>query len=191
MVCRAQLASLFAKMCQWATGAWWERIFWTLLHSVLFCTFSPSLVHYNLPCSDQNGSCQAFNARKDPNPHSVGAGNVSDKGGRRPAGDKENHLQPKKAATALPTVTLPPWMPWSGAPKKTSSLTDKILKWEVISDPSITAVSLKNRHPTFLKNIAVRENYSTSAAEGSENASSTCHQEAPAHWDHEETACLL
>lgn len=85
-------------------------------------------MHYNLPCSDQNGSYQAFNARKDPHPHTVRVGNVSDKGGRRPAGDKGNHLQPKKVATALPTVTLPPRMPGSGAPKKTSSHTDKILK---------------------------------------------------------------
>lgn len=62
----------------------------------------------------------------------------------------------KKAAAAHPPGTVPPRKPGSGAPRKTSTRTDKILKREVIADPCITAVSLKQKHPALLKNVSVR-----------------------------------
>ncbi|XP_076036784.1 uncharacterized protein LOC143022442 [Oratosquilla oratoria] len=63
----------------------------------------------------------------------------------------------KKAAATHPPGTVPQRIkPGSGAPKKTSTRTDKILKREVMSDPCITAVSLKQKHPALLKNVAVR-----------------------------------
>ena len=62
----------------------------------------------------------------------------------------------KKAAAAHPPGTAPPRKQGSGAPKETSTHTDRILKREVTSDPSITVVSLKKKHPSLLKNVAVR-----------------------------------
>ena len=44
----------------------------------------------------------------------------------------------------------------SSAPKKTSPRTDKLLKREVTSYPSITAVELKNKHPELLHNVSTR-----------------------------------
>lgn len=62
----------------------------------------------------------------------------------------------KKAAATLPPGTVPARKAGSGAPKKTSLHTDKILKQEVMSDPFITAVELKEKHPALLKNVSVR-----------------------------------
>lgn len=57
-----------------------ERIFFMLL-SALFCTFSPTLMPFDSPSSDENGSDQTFNVRKTPCLHSVRSWNVTDKGG--------------------------------------------------------------------------------------------------------------
>ena len=44
----------------------------------------------------------------------------------------------------------------SGVPKKALPQTDKLLKCEVTSYPSITVVELKNKHPELLHNVSTR-----------------------------------
>lgn len=51
----------------------------------------------------------------------------------------------KKAAAALPPGTALPRVPGSGTTKKTSTRTDKILRREVTSDPSIIVDGLKKK----------------------------------------------
>ncbi|KAG0725462.1 Transposable element Tcb1 transposase [Chionoecetes opilio] len=62
----------------------------------------------------------------------------------------------KKAVESLPPGTVPPRKPGSGAPKKTSPRTDKIMRREVLNDPAITAAELKKNHPALLGNVSVR-----------------------------------
>lgn len=63
------------------------------------------------------------------------------------------HVQ--NAAGTLPPGMIPPKKTSSGATGKTTARTD-LLKHEVILNPSITAVALKEKHPTILQNIAIR-----------------------------------
>ena len=53
----------------------------------------------------------------------------------------------KKAGGALPPGTTPRRKEGSGRPRKTSPRTDQILKREVMSNPSITALEIKEKHP--------------------------------------------
>ena len=59
----------------------------------------------------------------------------------------------KKVAAAHPPGTAPPRKQRSGSPKKTSTHTDRIFKREVTSDPSITAVGLKNKQKNILVSL--------------------------------------
>ena len=55
---------------------------------------------------------------------------------------REAVFQLKKSAALLPPWMIPKSKLGSGAPKKNSPKTDKLLKREVISHPSVTAVEL-------------------------------------------------
>ena len=62
---------------------------------------------------------------------------------------REAIYQLKRPAASLSTGMVPKRKCGSGVPKKTSPRTDKLLKREVISYPSITAVELKTSIPNF------------------------------------------
>ncbi|XP_066947049.1 uncharacterized protein [Macrobrachium rosenbergii] len=62
----------------------------------------------------------------------------------------------KKAAAGFPPGAVPQRKPGCGRKKKTSPRTDKILKREVLNNPSFTAAALKKKHPDLLGNVAVR-----------------------------------
>ena len=62
----------------------------------------------------------------------------------------------KKAATTVPEGATPSRKPGSGRKRLTSLCTDMMLKREVTANPSITAASLRKRHPEVLKNVAIR-----------------------------------
>lgn len=62
----------------------------------------------------------------------------------------------KRSAMSLPPGMVPQRKSGSGAPKKTSSRTDKVLKREVMSNHSITAIELKSKYPELLQNVATR-----------------------------------
>ena len=62
----------------------------------------------------------------------------------------------KRFAALLPPGMIPKRKLVSGESKKTSSKTDKLLKREVTSYPSITAVELKNKHHKLLHNVSTR-----------------------------------
>ena len=62
----------------------------------------------------------------------------------------------KRSAADLPTGMVPKRKSGSGAPKKISPRTDNLLKREVTSNPSITAVGLKSKHPELLHNVSTR-----------------------------------
>ena len=64
--------------------------------------------------------------------------------------------QLKRVAASLPTGMVPKRKCGSGAPKKASPQTDKLLKREVTSYPSTTAVELENKHPELLHNVSTR-----------------------------------
>ena len=57
---------------------------------------------------------------------------------------REAIYQRKWAAAKLPTGTVPQRKSGSGAPKKTTSRTGKLLRREVMSNHAIIAVELKN-----------------------------------------------
>ena len=57
---------------------------------------------------------------------------------------RETIYQLKRAAAKLPTGTVPQRKSGSGAPKKTTSRTGKLLRREVMSNHAIIAVELKN-----------------------------------------------
>ncbi|CAJ0956160.1 unnamed protein product [Ranitomeya imitator] len=63
---------------------------------------------------------------------------------------REAIYQLKRSAASLPPGMVPQRKSGSGAPKKTSPRTDKLLKPEVMSHPSIT------KYPMLLQNIATR-----------------------------------
>ena len=62
----------------------------------------------------------------------------------------------KKAAATLPEGGVPPRKQGSGGKRKTSPRTDKVLKREVMQNPSMTASELKKKHPDLLGNVAIR-----------------------------------
>ncbi|KAG7156092.1 Transposable element Tcb2 transposase-like 4, partial [Homarus americanus] len=62
----------------------------------------------------------------------------------------------KHAAAPLPPGAIPKRKVGSGAVRKTSIRTDNILKREVMSDPAVTASTLKKKHPDLLKHVAIR-----------------------------------
>lgn len=69
---------------------------------------------------------------------------------------KKTIYQLKKSAILLPLGMVPQRKLGSGATKKTSSRTDKLLKREVMSNHSITAIELKSKYPELLHNVATR-----------------------------------
>ncbi|XP_042241303.1 uncharacterized protein LOC121878935 isoform X3 [Homarus americanus] len=62
----------------------------------------------------------------------------------------------RHAAAPLPPGAIPKRKVGSGAVRKTSQRTDNILKREVMSDPAVTASTLKKRYPNLLKHVAIR-----------------------------------
>ncbi|KAG7158138.1 putative CENP-B N-terminal DNA-binding domain-containing transposase-like [Homarus americanus] len=62
----------------------------------------------------------------------------------------------KHAAAPLPPGAIPKRKVGSGAVRKTSIRTDNILKREVMSDPAVTASTLKKKYPDLLKHVAMR-----------------------------------
>ena len=62
----------------------------------------------------------------------------------------------KRLAALLPPGMIPKRKSVSGESKKTLSKTDKLLKREVTSYPSITSVELKNKHHKLLHNVSTR-----------------------------------
>ena len=69
---------------------------------------------------------------------------------------REAIYQLKRSTASFPPGMVPKRKSGSGAPKKTSPRTDKIVKRQV-TYPSITAVELKNKHPSgLLKNVSTR-----------------------------------
>ena len=69
---------------------------------------------------------------------------------------REAIYQLKRSAALLPPGMVPKRKSGSGAPKKTSPGTDKLLKHKVSSCPSITAIELKNKHHEHLHNVSTR-----------------------------------
>lgn len=69
---------------------------------------------------------------------------------------KKTIYQLKRSAILLPPGMVPQRKSGSGAPKKTSSRADKLLKREVMSNKSITAIELKSKYPELLHNVATR-----------------------------------
>ena len=67
---------------------------------------------------------------------------------------REAIYQLNRLAVLLPHGMIPKRKSGSGAPKKTSPRTDKLLKREVTSYPSITAVKLKSKHSELLHNVS-------------------------------------
>ena len=62
----------------------------------------------------------------------------------------------KYAAAGLPSGTIPRRKEGTGGQRKTSLMTDHVLRQEVDENPLITAAELKNKHPELLKNVAIR-----------------------------------
>ena len=69
---------------------------------------------------------------------------------------REAFFQLKRSAALLPPGMIPKRKSCSGAPKRTSQRTDKLLKHEVPLYPSITAVELKNKHHELLHNVSTK-----------------------------------
>jgi len=69
---------------------------------------------------------------------------------------REAIYQLKRLAALLPHGMVPKRKSGSGVPKKTLPRTDKLLKHEVTSYPSITAVELKSKHTELLHNVSTR-----------------------------------
>ena len=59
-------------------------------------------------------------------------------------------------ARGLPSNVVPPRKPASGRPRKTSAVTDALLRREVLKNPKITAGELKKIHPQLLRNVSER-----------------------------------
>ncbi|KAK3887063.1 hypothetical protein Pcinc_008835 [Petrolisthes cinctipes] len=62
----------------------------------------------------------------------------------------------KKAATDLSPGAIPQQKPGCGRKKATTPRTDKLLKHDVLKNPSTTAAALKKKYPLLLRNVAVR-----------------------------------
>ena len=69
---------------------------------------------------------------------------------------REAIYQLKKSAASLSPGMVPKRKSGSGGPKKTSPRTDKFLKREVLSYPSISSVELKNMYSELLQNVSTR-----------------------------------
>ena len=69
---------------------------------------------------------------------------------------REAIYQLKRSAASLSPGMVPKLKSGSGAPKKTSPRTDKLLKRKVLSYPSISAVELKNIYSELLQNLLTR-----------------------------------
>ena len=65
-------------------------------------------------------------------------------------------FQIKSSGALLPPGMISKRESGTGAPKKTSSRMDKLLKREETSYPSLTAVQLKNKHHELLHNVSTR-----------------------------------
>ena len=66
-------------------------------------------------------------------------------------------FQLKRSAMLLPSGVIPKRKSCSGAPEETSPGTDKLLKHEVSSYPSITTVDIKkNKHHELLHNVSTK-----------------------------------
>ena len=71
---------------------------------------------------------------------------------------REAFFRLKRSAALLPPGMIPKRKSCSDTPKKTSPRIDKLLKHEVPSYPSISAVELKNNHHELLYNFSSRTN---------------------------------
>lgn len=60
------------------------------------------------------------------------------------------------SARGLPLNVVPPRKSASGRPRKTSSVTDTLLRREVLKNPNTTAGELKKIHPQLLHNVSER-----------------------------------
>ena len=69
---------------------------------------------------------------------------------------REAIFQLKRSAALLLSWMIPKRKSGSGAPKKTSPKTEKLLKRELTSYLSITAFELKNKHHELLFNVSTR-----------------------------------
>lgn len=69
---------------------------------------------------------------------------------------RETIYQLKHSAASLPPGTVPQRKEGSGAPKKTTPRTDKLIKREVLANPSITSVELRNKYPDLVQNVSTR-----------------------------------
>ena len=69
---------------------------------------------------------------------------------------REAIYQLKRSAASLTPGIVPKRMSGSGAPKKTTQRTDKLLKRQMLSYPSIFAVELKNMYSELLQNVLTR-----------------------------------
>ena len=69
---------------------------------------------------------------------------------------REAIYQLKRSAASLSPGIVPKRKSSSGAPKKTSPRTNKLLKRKVLSYPSISAVELKNMYSDLLQNVLTR-----------------------------------
>ncbi|XP_076811815.1 uncharacterized protein LOC143458825 [Clavelina lepadiformis] len=70
---------------------------------------------------------------------------------------REAIYQLKRSTSSFPPGMVPKRKSGSGAPKKTTPRTDKLLKREVTSYPSITSFELKNKHPELLNCVSTRK----------------------------------
>ena len=141
---------------QYSPIARYERFAFSLLLGATFYTFSSTLTPYYTAPDHHNGSYRAYNERKDPCPHPTRIGSVSDTHSCRLEREQSVDLQTKESAAAFPEGTVLQRKPGSGAQRKTSHRTHKVLKREVKQQPSITAVELKKNHPELLQNVTVR-----------------------------------
>ena len=62
----------------------------------------------------------------------------------------------KQAAAGLPPYATPPRKVGTARKKITTARTDAVLKREVLLNPSITAATLKKKHPMLLQNVSIR-----------------------------------
>ena len=69
---------------------------------------------------------------------------------------REAVFQLKRSAALSPPWMIPKSKSGSGAPKKTSPRTNKLLNREVRLYSSVTAIELKGKHHKLLHNVSIR-----------------------------------
>lgn len=69
---------------------------------------------------------------------------------------RETIYQLKRSAASLRPGTVPQRKEGSGAPKKTTPRTDKLIQREVLANPSITSVESRNKYPDLFQNVSTR-----------------------------------